>query len=292
MKKKMLLVVILTVLCLSSLIGCGEDNSTKNKDSKSEKESKEKITIDELEYDVKAEISDDERCVMMTLTNNSKYTLAGFEVQYKLKSDVTDEQKNKIYDEVIKDFELSDDDAKKFRKTEISMFVITKKTVEPKEIINNIRLYYNGGYYNLKNMEHFEMVEPDIITVKYIDEGKIYTMYYDCLNKSYSYDTETEPADEWSMREWGKMLPKPDAKYITSSQDDEEKFIFDAYGVNIEYFNEYVEQCKELGYTENKSSHEGYYTADSKDGYNVYLHYYDRDAVISGTIEKSEGNND
>lgn len=288
MKKKILLGVVLMVSCLSVLVGCGKGNTTKNKNNETKNESKEKITIDKLIYDVKSEVSDGERYVMMSLTNNSKYTLTDFKVDYKVKSDVTDKQKNEIYNKAIKEFEVSADDAKELKKMDISMFAETEKIVEPGETINKINCYSFEGYYCMKNMEHFKLLEPDIVTIKYIDDGKINTMYYDCSNKSYSYESETEPVDEWPKGELGKKIPKPDAKHITSNEDDDMGFTFDAYGLTIDDFNQYVEQCKESGYTENEDSHDGFYTADSKDGYNVRLTYYDDNDVIGGTVEKSE----
>ena len=98
-------------------------------------------------------------------------------------------------------------------------------------------------------------------------------MYYDYLNKSYSYENETEPADQWTTREIGKKAPKPDAKYITADRDDDGIFMFDAYGFTMDDFNAYVDKCKEMGYTENERDSEGFYSADNKEGYNVYLNF-------------------
>ena len=39
-----------------------------------------------------------------------------------------------------------------------------------------------------------KLCEPDIATIKYIDDGKIHTMYYDYANDSYSYDDEIIPS--------------------------------------------------------------------------------------------------
>lgn len=293
MKKKIALGIMISVLCITVLAGCGTKNETKKQGQKIEKVSKNKISIDDLIYDAKSEIVDGERYVMLSLTNNSKYTITGFEVKYKVKPDVTDEQKYKFDEDLIENFELSDDDIDELKQRDISMNAETERVVEPGKTIDKINCYYFEGHYYLKNMDHFNLVEPDIVTVKFIVDGKINTMYYDYSGKSYSYDSETEEADEWSTGEYGDKIPKPDAEHITSDRDDEERFMFEAYGdFSMDDFNDYVEKCKEMGYTENESSFDGFYSADSKDGYNVYLNYEEKSASISGTIEKSENENE
>ena len=79
---------------------------------------------------------------------------------------------------------------------------------------------------------------------------------------------------------------------VESGRDDEKIFMFDAYGLSLEQFNTYVEECKELGYTVEPLSHEGFYSADDADGYNVYLYYnersYSMDVSVSAPEEEKE----
>ena len=115
--------------------------------------------------------------------------------------------------ENYKNNELSDDDIDELKQRDISMNAETERVVEPGKTIDKINCYYFDGHYYLKNMDHFNLVEPDIVTVKFIVDGKINTMYYDYSGKSYSYDSETEEADEWSTGEYGDKIPKPDAEH-------------------------------------------------------------------------------
>lgn len=78
---------------------------------------------------------------------------------------------------------------------------------------------------------------------------------------------------------------------VESGRDDESIFMFDAYGLSLEQFNAYVEKCKELGYTIEPSSFEGFYSADNTEGYNVYLCYDEKDYSMSGTISAPETKN-
>ena len=70
--------------------------------------------------------------------------------------------------------------------------------------------------------------------------------------------------------------------------DDEAIFMFDAYGLSLDQFNAYVEECKKLGYIVDPGSFEGFYSADNADGYNVYLYYDENSYSMSGTISAPE----
>lgn len=104
----------------------------------------------------------------------------------------------------------------------------------------------------------------------------------------YSAEAETEIAYQWSQTDLGSKIPKPDVKVVESGRDDEIIFMFDAYGLSLEQFNAYVEECKGLGYTVEPGSFEGFYSADNTEGYNVYLYYDEKDYSMSGTISAPE----
>lgn len=157
--------------------------------------------------------------------------------------------------------------------------------MNPSESIKDVNCYYFGGSYYLKNLEHYNLVEPDIATVKYIDGKEIYTTYYDFASKKYSTEDKTEIAYQWSATELGNKIPKPDVKVVEAGRDDDIIFMFDAYGLTLEQFNAYVEECKALGYTVDEGSFEGFYSADNAEGYNVYLSYDEDDYSMSGTVE-------
>lgn len=61
--------------------------------------------------------------------------------------------------------------------------------------------------------------------------------------------------------------------------------MFDAFGMSLEQFNAYAEECKSYGYTIEANSFDGFYSADNEEGYNVYLHYNEDDYKMSGTVK-------
>ena len=278
-------VILSVVVCFA---GCGSSEKTDKPDKSSSNTIKEKINIEDIAWNVDEGIVDGDRYVLLNYTNNTQYTLTNFEITFKEKVGVTEEEKLKFYSDIQKKFEASDEDMEDLKSRQISMHTETDRVVSPSESVSNVNCYYYGGYTYLKDIDHYNLVEPDIATIKYIDEDKIFTVYYDYGSKKYSTEAETEIAYQWSQTELGSKIPKPDVKVVKSGRDDEAIFMFDAYGFSLEQFNAYVEECKGLGYTVEPGSFEGFYSADNAESYNVYLHYDEKSYSMSGTISAPE----
>lgn len=261
------------------------DDASAVSQTKQPEKKRETIKIDDIAWNVDQGIVDGEKYVLLDYTNNSKYTVTDFEMTFKEKGSVTEEDKENFYNEIKDKFSMSDDDISELKQRDISMHAETEKIVEPGESAKNINCYYYSGIYYLKDMNHFNLVEPDVATIKYINDNKIYTSYYDFSTKKYSEDENTEEAYYWTTSELGTKIPKPDVKVVKKCIDNEDSFGFEAYGLSLDQFNEYVDKCKQLGFTVDESSYEGYYSADDKDGYNVYLSYKEDDDYMTVTID-------
>ena len=278
--------VFLVILMVGSLFACNSSEGEKTALSNSEKANS--IEIEDISWNVDEGIVDGERYVLLSYTNNSKYTISSFEITFKEKPGIKDEEKENFFADVKEKFEFSDDDLTELKEESISMHTETDKVVNPGESVKDAYCFYYSGYYYVKDVGHYNLVEPDIATIKYIDDDKIHTTYYDFASKKYSVDDETQVAYQWSKTDLGNKIPKPEVKVLEGGRDDESVFMFDAYGMSLEQFDAYVEQCKELGYTVNERSHEGFYSADNDEGYNVYLYYENDDDEMSGTVKAPE----
>ena len=285
-KKIKLFTILATVISMTvCFAGC---NSSETPGVSGSNTTVEKINIEEIPWSVDEGIVDGDRFVLLSYTNNTQYTITNFKLTFTEKTGVTTEEKDTFYSDVQQNFEMSDEDIEDLKSQTISMYAETDKIVEPGESISNVYCYYYSGFFYLKNINHYNLVEPDIATIKYIDEDRIYTIYYDYASKKYSAESETEIAYQWSQGNLGSKIPKPDVKVVESGRDDETIFMFDAYGLSLDQFNAYVDECKGLGYTVDPGSFEGFYSADNAEGYNVYLYYNEDDYSMSGTIKAPE----
>lgn len=292
MKKIMKAYAIFAIILSMVLCFAGCSNSEKSNESASnnnqENTAKQNINIEDIAWSVDEGVVEGDRYVLLDYTNNTSYTILEFKITFKERKDITEEEKTNFYTDIQKKLKATDSDMDSLKNKPIAIRAETERIVEPHESVSNVNCYYYDGAFYLKDIAHYQLVEPDIATIKYIDSDKIITVYYDYGSKKYSSEPKTETAYVWSQTDLGTKIPKPDVKVVESGRDDERIYMFDAYGLTLEQFDAYVERCKEQGYTVSPSSFEGFYSADNSDGYNVYLHYDDKKYSMSGTVKAPE----
>ena len=283
MKQKTRTWIILCIVLALSLVGCGGTAAAGQPEAKPAGHGK-RIDIQDIDWAVDEGIVDGERYILMSYTNNSKYAIKEFEIQFKEKADLTQEQKDQFYTDLQTNFEMDEEDISRLKAEEIAMHTDTERLVPPGEVISNVYCYYYSGSYFLKDVSHYNLTEPDIATIRYIDNSEIVTVYYDFASGKYSTEEKTEPADQWTESELGTKIPKPEAPVIERGFDQESMFTFDAYGMSMEQFSAYVEKCRELGFTVDENSYEGHYSADNPEGYDVRVYYDERNQSMSGSV--------
>ena len=291
---KKVLVTVLTATMIFGMTACGGSDNTGsgagNTGKQEVKESKsEAPKIEEIDWNVDEGIVDGERTVALELTNNTKLTITGFEITFTERADLIDEEKEAFYSEIKKLFKPDDDEMETLKAEKIAMHAGTERVALPGDTISKIDVYYYGGYYYMRNLEHYSLVTPDIATISYVDGDTIYKEYYDFKSKKYTMDDEKEKAQYWTESDLGRVIPKPDVPVLKEDgRDDEECFMFDAYGMTMDDFNAYIDQCKEKGFTEDVGEHEGFYSADNAEGYNIYAYYEEDNYNLSMTVSAPE----
>lgn len=58
------------------------------------------------------------------------------------------------------------------------------------------------------------------------------------------------------------------------------------YGVSESQFEEYMDLCKERGYTKDADKDEDYYDAERDDGYSVSIDYDQTDCIMDVSVSK------
>ena len=276
-------VLFLVILMTGSLWACNSNEDGNISSDSSEKSNP--IKIEDIDWNVDEGIINGRRYVLLDYTNNTDYAISSFEITFNEKDDLTDEEKENFFENVVEKFQLSNDDIAQLKEEDISMHTETNQIVNPGESVKNVYcFYYNGSYY-VKKINYYNMVEPDIATIKYIKDDKIYTTYYDFVSKKYSNDDETEVAYRWSKTDLGDKIPKPEVKVVEVEIDNDSTFMFEGYSMSSEQFDAYVEQCQDLGFTVDIDSDKESYSADNTEGYSVDLYYEKNDGMIRATVE-------
>ena len=190
-KKIKIFAIFAVVLSMATcFVGCGNSETTDKPGSSEETEKPgsgvvTEINIEDIAWSVDEGIVDGDRYVLLNYTNNTQYTLTNFEITFKEKAGITEEEKAEFYSDIQKKFEASNEDMEDLKGRPISMHAETDRVVNPSESASNVNCYYYGGSFYLKDINHYNLVEPDIATIKYIDEDKIFSVYYDYGSKKY-----------------------------------------------------------------------------------------------------------
>ena len=83
----------------------------------------------------------------------------------------------------------------------------------------------------------------------------------------------------WPSSQLSKMLPIPDSNIGDVTLESEDGLMIDVGDITEDMYNDYVEACKENGFTVDYTSGTGFYYANNIDGYDLSL-YYDEDEEI------------
>lgn len=267
------------------------DDSEKTQDSNksSSKSDENLIEIEDIDWKVEKGIYDDRRDLMFSYTNNSNYDILDFSIDFVLKPDLSDDEIKLL--KKIKG--LDDQTNEDFRKIEVEAPSVGYKNILTETGTKlSPQPCWIYGKHTLSEEETIELglydlMVPDVANIKYISEDKIYDVYYDFKNDSYT-EKEVTKAFSWSEKKLASLLPKPDLEVGVIDTDYENYYNFEGYGVDDLFFNDYVNKCKEKGFTVDPASNTDYYYADNADGYNARVDYDKKSKSISISITEPE----
>ncbi len=242
------------------------------------------IKIDEIDWVVEETVIDGDRKLAMSYANNSSFTILELRIEFNQREDVTDEDLA-AFDEAYADPDWSPS----VEATELYIIGDNQHYVEPGEEAGPIACSLAYAFTG-PTLEQYKLMEPNMAGIVYLGgDGKLYCEYYDFLNDSYSQSSSSgADAVEWSESDISKLVPEIDAPVVNVSSDDEDRFVFNAYGLTLDDFAPYVEKCKELGFTEDPGEDEDWYTATNEDGYEIWLNFYAETDSIYGRVSLEE----
>ena len=86
---------------------------------------------------------------------------------------------------------------------------------------------------------------------------------------------------EWNNMALAEIIPEPESNLGSHLMNSEDYLSVDVHEVSKEAYKEYVNGCREKGFTVDMSETDGYYSASNADGYELMLYYFDDEQYMS-----------
>lgn len=240
------------------------------------------VDLSQVEWNVESGIVDGIRAVVFGYTNNTDYEIVDFDLEFKVKGDVTSEQLETSSELKEKASDMDHDIG------EITFSAITHKCVAPGESVENCVCNLDGTIQYYTDFDSYELFEPDMLTAVIAADGKVYAAYYDFASGKTTMGDEAEDAYTWSDSAIAKALPKPDVRYLMISLDEEDYLSAEAYGVSRDTFEAYVTACKEKGFDQDVDEYDDSFSAANGEGVSVDVRYISSDDQMYISADKEE----
>ena len=244
-------------------------------------DAKNPISVDDFEWSITQGEDKYGKHTYVSYTNNSDYDVVLFFLRFEEKRyDLPEETRNAYlkkvqaatgrYEEVLNAFDLD--------------LVCEAGDCFPSEILHLVKkgatdnvIIYGSHLYNTQiSEEDLETIfDPARMTVSYVDGDKIKTVTYYFPEDSYEEDDEILDAYYWPENELFSSVPRPDKNKVSILDEQEDDYFdIDILDISQTEFENYVEKCKEMGYTTIIRADDGYYRAENENSeYMVTVNY-------------------
>lgn len=223
--------------------------------------------IDNVEWNVESGSIAGQRVVTLDYTNNTGYPMVDFQIKFRPKDNLNDDEKS-ILNSLISEYSLSEEQI-----DELYVGGEIEQLLEPGEKANAVACMITVINEYLYDIELYELMEPDMAYFSYItNDDKLHSAYYDFKLQKYSDDGEIG-IYEWSDNEINNSIPKPEVKVIKILYQNETNLSFDAFGVERDYYLDYVKKCKEFGFDTIDYEYDISFRALRSDGESIMVIY-------------------
>ena len=294
MKKRMILLGSIMLMMVLLMAGCGSGAGTSDTDQSNNKAAsnadKPAFDLSKIDWNVESGIVEGTRVVTFGYTNNTEYEVIDFDLEFKVKGDVTDDQLEQ-YSELKEKAKNMEHDI-----GEITFQCMTSKCVAPGESIDGQPCCLDGTIEYYTDFDSYEVFEPDMMTVVLSDGKTLYSAYYDYISGKTTVGEDTLDAYTWSDSALAKAVPKPDVRYLAISYDNEDSLYAKAFGVSRDACGEYIDACKAMGFDQNiddsdekyGASGTRYFNADNGNGIKVDVDYYPSDDEMHISVDRED----
>ena len=290
LKRMCMFVLIAVVLASTGCTVSTDSNDGSKEESNIDKPRKKKVPVDnikieDLDWYIEEGIVSNDRYELFSCTNNSDYVIKSFSIYMSQKDDVTEKDIEVIHEYMKKELSCTDEDIEWLKSQEFGAQARTELLCNPGDSIENQHVYYYKGLVYVKETSHMELVEPDIATIEYVYNDKIYIEYYDFKTGKYSLDSEIRDAYQWPEYEIMSKIPKPDVLILEDDYSGDDYINLEAFDVSLDEFKEYINQCREYGFIEEIYDYGDYFSAEDVEGYGLRISYREDSNSMSVVLD-------
>ena len=279
------LIVALTAV----LVGCGGGNAPSAQapdDALAQAEgtglADDAIKVEQLAFEVGSGVEDGNRRVLFSYTNNSDYTIIDLRLDLVVPEGAEDEELESAFADFVERGYFTADELH-----DIKMGCESSFAVEPGQTSGE-RAALIGILY-VTDVAQYELMEPDMLTIQFLHDGKIYEEYYDYRTGSYTLSSDSIETDQWGDGELSEVIPRPEGALVIDADESDTQFSFEVCAMTAEDYVTYVDAVRSAGYTVDVAQTDTSYYADNEDGtYHVDLIYWDENGSLSAYVSPVE----
>lgn len=223
--------------------------------------SEDAVKIDEIKWDIDRSVVDGQRRVTFGYENHSSYEVVDVKLEMKLKSDVTYKELAAAFPDSI-DGDESEEEQRDLLEQGMTGRVssrVPSGETSPRDSLSFL-MYY------IDSKEQADLFEPDLLTVRYLNDGNLYEEYYDYRADDYSLSSDVIDTEQWTDSEIGDAVPRPEGELVDYLMVLNSQMTFSTIGTTEEGYYRYLEKCQEAGFTKQVEQYEENYNAQSEDG--------------------------
>lgn len=138
----------------------------------------------------------------------------------------------------------------------------------------------------INNPQYCDLSDSGTVELVYLNDEKLYTVIYDIDSKAFTSASPKGDAYSWFTSENGLKIPQPEeCPRIMSSDDEGYGFVY-VYNVTLDTFEDYVEQCKDAGFTNEIYDTGASSTYTNDDGIELGLYFDSNSNRMTVTFNK------
>ncbi len=253
-----------------------EETSTENKEAKSTTSAEMEGTID---FEISHGIDEyGDKSLMLSYTNNTNHPIIGGQFMSDLKKDLTSDEET-LLSELQEECDVDDDDLSwAYFMAYNECYTDPGDTSKPAS--------YTFVLNTINDEKYLDLADTGTATIVYLNNDKLYTVDYDFESKTFTSASPRGNAYDWLTSEIGVTIPQIEGCPTVVSTDEEDSGFVYNYNVSLDQFEEYVDRCKEAGFSTVEFDGGSNCTLSNDDGVELSIYYMSSDNTMNIRFNK------